>query len=174
MMNRIKWFPLVAGVITLFTGIYFLMNPVKSVGTISWFIVFAIFFGGLTNLIEHFALPHDLRNIWSLIQSILTIIFAFLILITPMASLNLLITFVAYWIFLIGILRLIAGFQINRVDFHFGSRFFIQGTVTVIFGVLLLSFPLFFTSLVANVLGIFLIFLSALLFVAFYRLNKQF
>ena len=100
-----KWFTLISGVLTFLIGIWIFANPLVVTASIGWLLALIIFLVGITGFIDYMSKSHEERTIWNLLQSIVSIIFGFILLTSSIFSLTTaVVTIAAYWIILIGIL----------------------------------------------------------------------
>ena len=111
------------------------------------------------------------RTIWNLLQSIVSIIFGFILLTSSIFSLTTaVVTIAAYWIILIGILRLISGYRLRQMGFLQSNRFFWTGSFALLLGLILLGQPLLSSAIIGRFVALLLMATGISSFLVFLRL----
>lgn len=154
-----KLLTLLPSLFSLLLGFYLSNQPLSAIASIGWLIALMIFVWGIQGLLTYFRGDSAQRTIWQLLQASVTIIFGFILLGSSAFSLSrLVITIIAYWILVIGFLRLVSGYQLQQAGF--GKRTLFSGLGLLLLGVLLLASPIFtsvfigkFLSLIFLVIG---------------------
>ena len=155
-----KYFSLTAGVISLLIGFYLFASPLATISTIGWILALFVFISGINGIVTYFHQINSERNIWMLIQSTLSIIFGFLLITSStFARSSVVITILAYWVLVSGILRLITGYQLGRADFpkSDSNRYLIGGVIAIIFAIILFSSPILSAALIGRFVALILI-----------------
>lgn len=110
-----KGLSLWSGIIALIIGLFLFIHPFTTTAMIGWIIAIIIFLSGFTSLFMYSSSVN--RSLWYLLQGILSIVFGIILLSSSVMSLSsAVMTIVAYWILISGILRLIGGFQMKKLD----------------------------------------------------------
>lgn len=167
-----KWFPLVGGIIALLAGFYLFINPVTVVATLGWFIALFIFIYGISNLVRYLQADSYHRSPWYLVQSILAIIFGIILLSSSAMSLsNTVMTILAYWLLVSGILRLLGGFQMQKINFLGAKSYKRSAYIALILGIILLVQPTLSAAIIGRFVAFILIAIGASAIYTFTRIN---
>lgn len=153
-----KWFTLSSGVLTLLIGFWIFANPLVVTASIGWLLALVIFLVGITGFIDYMSKTGEERNIWNLLQSIISIIFGFILLTSSIFSLTTaVVTIAAYWILVIGSLRLISAYRLRKLGFPDSNRLFISGIFAFLLGLILLGQPLLSSAIIGRFVALLLI-----------------
>ncbi|MGT2924058.1 HdeD family acid-resistance protein [Streptococcus caviae] len=153
-----KWFTLTSGVLTLLIGFWIFAHPLVVTASIGWLLALVIFFVGITGFIDYMSRPSEERNGWNLLQSIISIIFGFILLTSSIFSLTTaVITIAAYWTLVIGILRIVSAYRLRKMGFPDSKRLFISGIFAVLLGLILLGQPLLSSAIIGRFVALLLI-----------------
>ncbi|HEO4169623.1 TPA: HdeD family acid-resistance protein [Streptococcus agalactiae] len=167
-----KCFPLVGGIIALLAGFYLFINPVTVVATLGWFIALFIFIYGISNLVRYLQADSYHRSPWYLVQSILAIIFGIILLSSSAMSLsNTVMTILAYWLLVSGILRLLGGFQMQKINFPGAKSYKRSAYIALILGIILLVQPTLSAAIIGRFVAFILIAIGASAIYTFTRIN---
>ncbi|EHJ51858.1 DUF308 domain-containing protein [Streptococcus macacae] len=167
-----KWFTLISGVLTLLIGLWIFANPLVVTASIGWILALIIFLVGITSFMDYMSKAADERNIWSLLQSIISIIFGFILLTSSLFSLTTaVIAIVAYWIIVIGVLRLISAYRLRQAGFPQSNRFFLSGIGALLIGLILLGQPLLSSAIIGRFVALLLILTGISSLLTFIRLR---
>lgn len=150
-----KWFPLLAGIIACLAGFYLFTNPLVTVATVGWFLALFVLISGITGLMAYFTTDKEYRNLWFLVQNILSIVFGFILLSSSAFSLSgAVITILAYWVLLSGLLRLFGGLQLRRLGFPGAGTSLGSAIIAIIFGLVLLGQPILTAAIIGRFVGL--------------------
>ncbi|KXT76609.1 DUF308 domain-containing protein [Streptococcus sp. DD12] len=153
-----KGLTLTLGGLTTLVGIIWLVNPLSTVSFLAWVLAFALFAAAVSQMSFYFSLEPQYRNIWSLLQSILSLIFALIIFgMSGAERANFLITLVGFWAIAIGITRILLGFSLRDTAFDRDRHILSSGVWTLVIGILLLVLPLLFSAFIGYLAAFFLI-----------------
>ena len=153
-----KGLTLILGGLTTLVGIIWLINPLSTVSFLAWVLAFALFATAISQMSFYFSLEAQHRNIWSLIQSILSLIFACIIFgMSGAERANFLITLVGFWALAIGVTRVFLGLSLRKTGFEQDQRIISTGIWSLVIGLLLLIVPLFFSAFIGYLAAFFLI-----------------
>lgn len=152
-----KWFPLMAGLLSLIYGLFLFAYPLSSVATVAWIIALIIFASGVSSFVAYFANP-DYRSRWQLVQSSLSIIFGLILLSSSVFSLTTaFMTIIAYWVLVSGILRLLTALRLRKTGYPRYAINYSGAVLTILFGLVLLGAPLFSASLIGIIVASFFV-----------------
>ncbi|MCY7150770.1 DUF308 domain-containing protein [Streptococcus gallolyticus subsp. gallolyticus] len=144
-----------SGILALLIGIFLFVHPFTTTAMIGWIIALLVFMSGITSLLMYTNSVE--RSFWYLLQSILSIIFGIILLSSSAMSLSsAVITIAAYWILIIGILRLIGGFQMRRAGFYDANRFLSSAVLAILLGLFLLFNPALSAIFIGRLTGLLL------------------
>ncbi|EJN93768.1 HdeD family acid-resistance protein [Streptococcus ratti] len=153
-----KWFTLTSGILTLLIGFWIFANPLVVTASIGWLLALVIFLVGITGFIDYMSKPSEERNGWNLLQSIISIIFGFILLTSSIFSLTTaVVAITAYWVLVIGILRIISAYRLRKMGFPDSNRLFISGIFAVLLGLILLGQPLLSSAIIGRFVALLLI-----------------
>lgn len=153
-----KWFTLTSGILTLLIGFWIFANPLVVTASIGWLLALVIFLVGITGFIDYMSKPSEERNGWNLLQSIISIIFGFILLTSSIFSLTTaVVAIAAYWVLVIGILRIISAYRLRKMGFPDSKRLFISGIFAVLLGLILLGQPLLSSAIIGRFVALLLI-----------------
>lgn len=153
-----KWFTLTSGILTLLIGFWIFANPLVVTASIGWLLALVIFLVGITGFIDYMSKPSEERNGWNLLQSIISIIFGFILLTSSIFSLTTaVVAIAAYWVLVIGILRIISAYRLRKMGFPDSNRLFISGIFAVLLGLILLGQPLLSSAIIGRFVALLLI-----------------
>ncbi|EHI74264.1 conserved hypothetical, predicted membrane protein (TMS5) [Streptococcus criceti] len=166
-----KWFPLIGGVFSILYAVFLFANPLTSVATIAWIIALIIFVTGIASFLEYLNSP-QYRSIWQLIQSLLSVVFGFVLLSSSVFSLTkAFMTIIAYWVLLSGLLRLVTGVQLRRAGYPRYSINLSSAVLTILFGLILLGSPLFSASIIGIMVAFFFLMIGIALLSLYFRIR---
>ncbi|MGT2928748.1 HdeD family acid-resistance protein [Streptococcus dentasini] len=166
-----KWFPLIGGVFSILYAGFLFANPLTSVATIAWIIALVIFVTGIASFLEYLNNP-QYRSIWQLVQSLLSVVFGFLLLSSSVFSLTkAFMTIIAYWVLLSGLLRLVTGIQLRRSGYPRYSINLSSAVLTILFGLILLGSPLFSASIIGIMVAFFFFMIGIALLSLYFRIR---
>lgn len=167
-----KWFPLVGGIVALLAGIFLFVNPLVTVATVGWFLALFVFISGISSLMGYFLADAYHRSVWFLVQSIVSVIFGLILLTSNALSLSsAVITILAYWVLVSGIIRLVGGIQMQKIAFPGASRYIGSAVIAIIIGLILLGQPLLTAAIIGRFVALLFIAIGASAIYTFIRIN---
>ncbi|MGT2750876.1 HdeD family acid-resistance protein [Streptococcus orisasini] len=153
-----KWFTLTSGILTLLIGFWIFANPLVVTASIGWLLALIIFLAGITGFMNYMSKPSEERNSWNLLQSVISIIFGFILLTSSIFSLTTaVVTIAAYWILVIGILRLISAYRLRQAGVSTDNHLLITGIFALVIGLILLGQPLLSSAIIGRFVALLLI-----------------
>ncbi|WP_438835325.1 DUF308 domain-containing protein [Streptococcus pluranimalium] len=148
-----KIITLIPSLFSLLLGFYLFNQPLSAIASIGWLLALMIFVWGIQSLLSYFRSNQSRRNIWQLLQAVVTVVFSFILLGSSAFSLSrLVITIIAYWVLVIGILRLLSGYQLQQAGI--GKATLLSGLSFLILGLLLLASPIFTSVFIGKFLSL--------------------
>ena len=133
-----KSFNLVLSIVFFVVGILLFFNPIEQLGYIIRALVLLNLLVALRELIYY------------IINPIVTIIFCILLATQDLFNLGLLIpSFLAFWILMMGILRMITGFLIRKINIYRSNVYILTSIISVFISILILNNPTFFARIIA-------------------------
>ncbi|HFI0463703.1 TPA: HdeD family acid-resistance protein [Streptococcus suis] len=147
-----KWLAILAGIVYAGLGLYLIFNPAINILSIAWAISFAIFVGGISDVVDYFARHRAFRNFWQLVGGVLTVLFGLILIsggyvVLPVAIPQV----IAIWLIVYGIIRLISAYKVKDIQPLISKFLLVTGIITILLGILLWFQPLL-TSLAASYL----------------------
>lgn len=130
------------------------------------------FIYGISNLVRYLQADSYHRSPWYLVQSILAIIFGIILLSSSAMSLsNTVMTILAYWLLVSGILRLLGGFQMQKINFPGAKSYKRSAYIALILGIILLVQPTLSAAIIGRFVAFILIAIGASAIYTFTRIN---
>jgi uncharacterized membrane protein HdeD (DUF308 family) len=153
MMSANWWVILLRGIAGIIFGVIAIINPAIAIeALITVFAVYALVDGVLTIIA---AISHrDQPRWWAvLLEGIFGVIAGVGALLFPILALTLGINLIAFWAILTGIFQIIAAIQLRK---EIEGEFFmgLAGAISIIFGVLLLVFPVWGAITLITIVGV--------------------
>jgi membrane protein len=144
-----KSFNLVLSIVFFVVGILLFFNPIEQLGYIIRALVLLNLLVALRELIYYIKNSRVFSKMY-LINPIVTIIFCILLATQDLFNLGLLIpSFLAFWILMMGILRMITGFLIRKINIYRSNVYILTSIISVFISILILNNPTFFARIIA-------------------------
>lgn len=153
---------LIAGVIFVSIGVLAFINPLSSYVKLTKFSGIGLLLNGGLLLVMLILRPiRSKENIWLQVESALHLFFGLLFVFNPLLAFIALPYFIGSWMFLVGVLKVLAAFFLRKV---IQGRGFVMaaGLLSLLFGSLLLFSPFARASSITILLGAFGIIMGGL------------
>lgn len=75
-----KIITLIPSLFSLLLGFYLFNHPLSAIASIGWLLALMIFVWGIQSLLTYFRSNQSRRNIWQLLQAVVTVVFGFILL----------------------------------------------------------------------------------------------
>lgn len=168
-----KWLYLLVGIL-YFLGAYFVLtNPVLNLASLGIILSVSILVDGITQLVAYFSAEE--KSGWQLANGIFAIIVGIWMLSGTMFELALSIPMIfAFLVLMASIMRLISGFEFNKVGLKEGGGLLIaSGIIGIIIGFILLYHPLLSGSVVTFMVVAALIYQGSINIINFFKAFKK-
>ena len=144
-----KSFNLVLSIVFFVVGILLFFNPIEQLGYIIRALVLLNLLVALRELSYYVENSRVFSKIY-LINPIITVILCILLASQGLFNLGLLIpSFLAFWILMMGILRMITAFLIRKINIHRSNMYILTSIISVCISILILNNPIVFARILA-------------------------
>ena len=145
MLSKYNWMSLATGLLLVATAIYMFANPATPLAVLGFVFSIAVLLGGVFELVRYFGALKPARTGWDLVNGILTVV-AGLILLSASAGAQAtyIPTIVGVWLIAWALIRLMAAQGLKYLSFAAGRHLQLSAIGTLILGLLVLLFPMFF------------------------------
>ncbi|WP_273449376.1 HdeD family acid-resistance protein [Streptococcus ferus] len=151
---------LVVGLSALLLGIYLFTNPLLTVAWLGWLLGLIVLISGIGGVVSYLNRDETSKNVWQLIQYLISIFLGFLLLSSSIFSITkIAFTIVAYWTVFIGITRLMVGFRLRQAGLTNGNRHILSALITILIGLIFLSQPILSSAIIGRFIA--LLFITA-------------
>ena len=145
MLSKYNWMSLATGLLLVATAIYMFANPATPLAVLGFVFSIAVLLGGVFELVRYFGALKPARTGWDLVDGILTVV-AGLILLTASvgAQATFIPTIVGTWMIMWALIRLMTAQGVKYLSYAAGRHLQFSAIGTLILGLLVLLFPMFF------------------------------
>lgn len=145
MLSKYNWMSLVTGLLLIAAAIYMFANPAIPLVVLGYVFSISVWLGGVFELVRYFGTPKQARTGWDLVNGILTVV-AGLILLSASAGAQAtyIPTIVGVWLIAWALIRLMTAQGLKYLSFAAGRHLQFSAIGTLILGLLVLLFPMFF------------------------------
>lgn len=112
--GRNWWVPVVLGAISIAFGAYLLLRPVEAIVALVWAVGVVSVAEGLASLMALFDKRVTLPRAWLVLYGVASIGFGYLAITRPAAIIGFLLVFVAAWLIVAGVFRIIFAMRVRR------------------------------------------------------------
>jgi len=170
-MSRNWWVLVVYGVAAVLFGIVALMAPLTAAIAIAWAIGFLALVEGITSIVALFNKHIAVSKGWLILYATVSILFGLLTIFNPVVTASMLLIFLAVWLIVAGIYRIIFAIQVRK-EIEGEWMIGLSGALAVVLGVLLLLQPFFGLVITAIWIGAFVLVYGLLQIAAGIRMRK--
>ena len=173
MLSKYNWMSLVTGLLLVATAIYMFANPATPLAVLGFVFSVAVLLGGVFELVRYFGALKPARTGWDLINSILTVMVG-LILLTASAGAQAtyIPTIVGVWLVAWALIRLMTAQGMKYLSYAAGRHLQFSAIGTLILGLLVLLFPMFFGAVAVWLIALVLL-LAGLVFVGDFFVSRR-
>ena len=173
MLSKYNWMSLVTGLLLVATAIYMFANPATPLAVLGFVFSVAVLLGGVFELVRYFGALKPARTGWDLINGILTVVVG-LILLTASAGAQAtyIPTIVGVWLVAWALIRLMTAQGLKYLSFAAGRHLQFSAIGTLILGLLVLLFPMFFGAVAVWLIALVLL-LAGLVFVGDFFVSRH-
>lgn len=145
MLSKYNWMSLATGLLLVATAIYMFANPATPLAVLGFVFSIAVLLGGVFELVRYFGALKPARTGWDLVNGILTVV-AGLILLSASAGAQAtyIPTIVGVWLIAWALIRLMTAQAMKYLSYAAGRHLQLSAIGTLILGLLVLLFPMFF------------------------------
>ena len=145
MLSKYNWMSLVTGLLLVAAAIYMFANPATPLAVLGFVFSFAVLLGGVFELVRYFGALKPARTGWDLVNAILTIFVGLLLLSASAgAQATYIPTIVGVWLISWALIRLMTAQGVKYLSYAAGRHLQLSAIGTLILGLLVLLFPMFF------------------------------
>ena len=158
MLERIQkkwWLLLLRGIFALIFGFIAIFSPGMVLVTLLFYFGFVALFSGLFLVIEGIAIKSDDRGM-RILEGVLSILFGLLFIFMPGFVFSFVMYFIAFWAIIGGIMQIIYAIKLRK-EISNEWLAILNGVITLIFGILVLTNILAGASALIMVFGFFAI-----------------
>ena len=173
MLSKYNWMSLITGLLLFATAIYMFANPATPLAVLGFVFSIAVLLGGVFEVVRYFGALKQVRTGWDLINGILTMVVG-LILLTASAGAQAtyIPTIVGVWLIAWALIRLMAAQGLKYLSFAAGRHLQFSAIGTLILGLLVLLFPMFFGTVAVWLIALVLL-LAGLVFVGDFFVSRR-
>ena len=145
MLSKYNWMSLATGLLLVATAIYMFANPATPLAVLGFVFSIAVLLGGVFELVRYFGALKPARTGWDLVTGILTVVVGLILLSASAgAQATYIPTIVGVWLIAWALIRLMTAQGLKYLSFAAGRHLQFSAIGTLILGLLVLLFPMFF------------------------------
>ncbi|EJN93466.1 HdeD family acid-resistance protein [Streptococcus ratti] len=141
MSKQLSWLSIFAGILSIITGFYLLVNPALSL--LSFAFLFAIIFlvSGISEISKY--ITADKKRGWDLFNGIMTVLLAVWLFSGSFIEKVTFIPFIfAFWALFTGVSKMIMSFEVKNEDKKLGNTLLWTGILGLLAGLIMMGRPL--------------------------------
>ncbi len=140
-ISRSWWVFVVFGVIAILFGIYAIISPVGALVALAWAIGVMALVEGIASIVSLFTGNYIVSKGWLIFYAVVSILFGLLAIINPAVTAAVLMMFLAAWLIVGGIYRIVFAIQVRK-RIRNEWLLIVSGILAIILGILLVLQPL--------------------------------
>lgn len=173
MLSKYNWMSLITGLLLVATAIYMFANPATPLAVLGFVFSIAVLLGGVFELVRHFGALKPARTGWDLVNGILTAVVGLILLSASAgAQATYIPTIVGVWLIAWALIRLMTAQGLKYLSFAAGRHLQFSAIGTLILGLLVLLFPMFFGAVAVWLIALVLL-LAGLVFVGDFFVSRR-
>lgn len=173
MLSKYNWMSLVTGLLLVVTAIYMFANPATPLAVLGFVFSIAVLLGGVFELVRYFGALKPARTGWDLVNGILTVVVGLILLSASAgAQATYIPTIVGVWLIAWALIRLMTAQGLKYLSFAAGRHLQFSAIGTLILGLLVLLFPMFFGAVAVWLIALVLL-LAGLVFVGDFFVSRR-
>lgn len=173
MLSKYNWMSLITGLLLVTTAIYMFANPATPLAVLGFVFSIAVLLGGVFELVRHFGALKPARTGWDLVNGILTAVVGLILLSASAgAQATYIPTIVGVWLIAWALIRLMTAQGLKYLSFAAGRHLQFSAIGTLILGLLVLLFPMFFGAVAVWLIALVLL-LAGLVFVGDFFVSRR-
>ncbi|WP_245534278.1 DUF308 domain-containing protein [Rothia mucilaginosa] len=164
---------LATGLLLVATAIYMFTNPATPLAVLGFVFSIAVLLGGVFELVRYFGALKPARTGWDLVNGILTVVVGLILLSASAgAQATYIPTIVGVWLIAWALIRLMTAQGLKYLSFAAGRHLQFSAIGTLILGLLVLLFPMFFGAVAVWLIALVLL-LAGLVFVGDFFVSRR-
>lgn len=173
MLSKYNWMSLVTGLLLVAAAVYMFANPATPLAVLGFVFSIAVLLGGVFEVVRYFGVLKPARTGWDLVDGILTVV-AGLILLSASAGAQAtyIPTIVGVWLIAWALIRLMTAQAMKYLSYAAGRHLQLSAIGTLILGLLVLLFPMFFGAVAVWLIALVLL-LAGLVFVGDFFVSRR-
>ena len=173
MLSKYNWMSLITGLLLFATAIYMFSNPATPLAVLGFVFSIAVLLGGVFELVRYFGALKPARTGWDLVNGILTVVVGLILLSASAgAQATYIPTIVGVWLIALALIRLMTAQGLKYLSFAAGRHLQFSAIGTLILGLLVLLFPMFFGAVAVWLIALVLL-LAGLVFVGDFFVSRR-
>lgn len=173
MLSKYNWMSLATGLLLVVTAIYMFANPATPLAVLGFVFSIAVLLGGVFELVRYFGALKPARTGWDLVNGILTVVVGLILLSASAgAQATYIPTIVGVWLIAWALIRLMTAQGLKYLSFAAGRHLQFSAIGTLILGLLVLLFPMFFGAVAVWLIALVLL-LAGLVFVGDFFVSRR-
>lgn len=160
---------LVAGVIMLLLGVGIWMNPFGTMLALAFYLGLGFVLTGAFYMMASLSI----KSGWYLLVGLLDLLLGFILMANLGVTAATLPIIVALWCLTVGVVQVVGAFEIKRYDLPWGWSM-TMGFVGIIFGLIILAYPMFGAITISTVIGLYAIMFGVLQFAEYYASRDKY
>ena len=173
MLSKYNWMSLATGLLLVTTAIYMFANPATPLAVLGFVFSIAVLLGGVFELVRYFGALKPARTGWDLVNGILTVVIGLILLSASAgAQATYIPTIVGVWLIAWALIRLMTAQGLKYLSFAAGRHLQFSAIGTLILGLLVLLFPMFFGAVAVWLIALVLL-LAGLVFVGDFFVSRR-
>ena len=173
MLSKYNWMSLATGLLLVATAIYMFANPATPLAVLGFVFSIAVLLGGVFEVVRYFGVLKPARTGWDLVNGILTVVVGLILLSASAgAQATYIPTIVGVWLIAWALIRLMTAQGLKYLSFAAGRHLQFSAIGTLILGLLVLLFPMFFGAVAVWLIALVLL-LAGLVFVGDFFVSRR-
>ena len=173
MLSKYNWMSLATGVLLIIAAVYMFANPATPLAVLGFVFSIAVLLGGVFELVRYFGALKPARTGWDLVNGILTVVVGLILLSASAgAQATYIPTIVGVWLIAWALIRLMTAQGLKYLSFAAGRHLQFSAIGTLILGLLVLLFPMFFGTVAVWLIALVLL-LAGLVFVGDFFVSRR-
>ena len=173
MLSKYNWMSLVTGLLLVAAAVYMFANPATPLAVLGFVFSIAVLLGGVFELVRYFGALKPARTGWDLVNGILTVVIGLILLSASAgAQATYIPTIVGVWLIAWALIRLMTAQGLKYLSFAAGRHLQFSAIGTLILGLLVLLFPMFFGAVAVWLIALVLL-LAGLVFVGDFFVSRR-
>ena len=145
MLSKYNWMSLATGLLLVATAIYMFANPATPLAVLGFVFSIAVLLSGVFELVRYFGALKPARTGWDLVNGILAVVVGLILLSASAgAQATYIPTIVGVWLIMWALIRLMTAQAMKYLSYAAGRHLQLSAIGTLILGLLVLLFPMFF------------------------------